>query len=823
MKTLIDLFKQFRKEDEKIAMIYRTGVRRFTFTYGDLDILSRKMAQWLATKGVSSGDRVLLWAPNSPWWAVAFWGIIARGAVVVPVDFISGKERALGIKKASGSELIIQSQYKLEKIDGDRTFFIEDLEYILSSLEPTEHFPAKDEHDIAELVFTSGTTGDPKGVILTNKNLMTNLQQIEQHIQFNGTYNFLSVLPLSHMFEQMAGFLVPLHKGCRIVYLKVLKPSALMEALKEENIYILVLVPRLLQALRNSIERKFESKNLDKIFRSLLIFSSRLPRTLKNFLFFPVQKSFGNNFKFFVSGGSSLDSELFGFWGNMGFAVLEGYGLSECSPVLTANSLEKQVPGSVGTALNGIEIKIDHDEILVKGDNVFFGYWNNEPATKAAFTADGWFKTGDLGYFDESKNLFIKGRSKDIIITGAGINVYPEEIEQELNKIEGVLESCVVGLDTGEGEEVHAVLLLKPGAENPEKIIEKMNMNLDPTQQITGFMIWPKLDFPKTPTLKIQKFKVKALLATRRIESDDSEVDLLIRLIAKTTAKDPKEIKEESVLVAGLGLTSVGRLELTSYIEQEFRLDIEDTAIKQNTRVRDLREMIQKRERYEEKDRLRMWTNALPVRIIRTIVEYCLHIPLRKFFMSTTVEGAENLKGFTGPALFISNHVSYFDLGVIVYALPIKIRSRIATAAWEEFFFESGRSFFEKLLRRFFFEYSTIFFNVFMIPQSRGFRKTLGFMGKLIDRNVNILYFPEGSRTWDGNMLPFEAGLGIVVKELKVPVVPVKLEGLLQILPRGAAFPKRGPVTVKFGVPLYFTNESPGEINKIAQNTIENL
>lgn len=823
MKNLLEVLNSFRDRGEKTAIVYRTGVRRFTFTYGELYLLSLKMSQWLAGRGVNPGDRVLLWAPNSPWWAVAYWGILARGAIVVPVDFISGKERALGIRKASESELVIQSQYKIDKITGDNAFLIEDLEHALAPLSPVERPAVGNENDLAELVFTSGTTGDPKGVMLTHKNLLANLEQVRQHIRFDHKFNFLSVLPLSHMFEQMAGFLVPLCQGAGIVYLRTLKPSAIMEALQEEDIYAFILVPRLLQALRNSIERKFESKHLGKIFHVFLILASHLTPGLRKILFFPVQKSFGRRFKFFVSGGSALDPELFDIWSKMGFVVLEGYGLSECSPVLSANSSQGQVPGSVGTLLHGVEIKIRDGEILAKGDNVFSGYWKNAAATRAVFTADGWFKTGDLGYLDENENLFIKGRSKDVIITGSGVNVYPEEIERELNKISGVIESCVIGLDSGEGDEVHAVLLLGPDAENPEKIVEKTNAKIDATQQITGFTVWSGLDFPKTPTLKIQKFKVKELVAGRKIESLVSEADLLVRLIAKATAKDPGEIKEESVLASDLGLTSVGRLELAGYIEQEFRLDLEDTAIKQNTRVSDLRLLIQKRERYEEKDHLRMWTNSSLIRTARALIEYCIHLPLREILTPTTVEGRENLSKLRGPALFISNHVSFFDAGVIIYALPPKIRRRISTAAWEEFFFDSQGGFFQKILRRIIFEYCTIFFNAFMIPQSRGFRKTLRYMGRLIDRGVSILYFPEGSRTWDGDMLPFEQGLGLVVKELKAPVVPVKIRGLEKVLPRGAAFPKRGRVKVTFGKPIYFTNESPSQINEISRKAVVGL
>ena len=314
-------------------------------------------------------------------------------------------------------------------------------------------------------------------------------------------------------------------------------------------------------------------------------------------LFFPVQRKCGRHFTLFVSGGAPLDPELFRFWNALGFIVVEGYGLSESSPVLTANTLERQKSGSVGTALPGVELKIENGEILVRGANVFPGYDRNPVATAAALDPDGWFRTGDLGELDQEGWLRIKGRRKELIVTGAGINVYPDEIERILNALPGVREACVIGLDKGAGEEVHAVLLLSGEEESGEVIIAAANRRLDALQQINSFSLWPEAEFPKTTTLKIQKFKVRQHLHDRQRQTGETSRDPLLTIIAAITKVDPAVIREESLLVASLGLTSIGRLELVSRLEQEFRLDLDDTAINDTTSVADLRHLLAQRKK----------------------------------------------------------------------------------------------------------------------------------------------------------------------------------------------------------------------------------
>lgn len=817
MKTLIDLFKLFKNRNTEVV-IYRTGIRRFRFTYRQLHNLSLQMAQYLNEQGIKSQDKVALWLPNSPWWAVCYFGIILQGAIVIPIDFAGGEKRAETIVKLSGAKLIIQSHYKFEKIEqtanlGLKTVIIEDLVFLLKSLNPIKKIIHQKPTDICEIVYTSGTTGDPKGVVLTHKNIVSNILAACSHISLLGRFNFLSVLPLSHMFEQTVGFLIPLYRGDKIIYPRVIKPSSIMEAFKEENIAAILVVPKLLSLLKNTVERELSEKGLIGLLRFTLT-----RKIIANL----IQKKFGANFQMFISGGAALGLDVFKFWKELGFRVVEGYGLTECSPIVSANTFEEQIPGSVGKPLCNVKVKLDHNELLVKGENVFPGYYKNPQDSEEAFK-DGWFRTGDYVDIDDKRNIFIKGRKKDVIVNASGINVYPDEVEAVINKITDVKDSCVVGLDKGEGEEVHAVLLLRNPNIKAEEIIRLANERLDSLTQITGFSVWKDYDFPRTTTLKIQKFKVKEKLLNKDTKTNSQlSKDILIALIANVCKKSEEEIKENSILTEDLGLTSLERLELINYLEQEYRVDLEDTIINQKTTVSDLRKLLDKRGKIKKQRGLWLWINNRFGRGIREFLDIAFHKPISHLFFDLDIYGLLNLEKIKGPVVFIANHVSYLDQPAIMYSLPAHIRYRTASATREEFFFSEKETLISGL-RKILFPYSMIGFNTFLLPQKSGFRKSLSYMGKLIDNKINILVFPEGERSRTGKLASFMQGLGLIVKELQVPVVPIRILGMEKVFPRGAIFPKKGKCGVIFGKPIEFTTEAPSEIVEKSRKAILGL
>ena len=621
----------------------------------------------------------------------------------------------------------------------------------------------------------------------------------------------------------MGGFFTPLYHGASIVYLRALKPSAIMDALSEEDIYIIMSVPRLMQLLQTTIQQELDEKRLLGFCRRLMKLASRLPVKARRLLFFAVRKRFGRNFTAFVSGGAPLVPEVFNFWSSMGFTVLEGYGLTETSPVLCVTTMERQVAGTVGPPLPGIQLKIADNEVLVRGDNIFPGYYENEQAGREAFTEDGWFRTGDLGEIGPDGRLTIKGRKKELIVTAAGVNVYPDELEAALNNCAGVKESCVIGVDRGGGEEAHAVLLLDGSGRIPAEIVAEANRSLDTLQQITGFTIWNEPEFPKTTTLKIKKFAVQEELKKGAVRGDvTAGRDRLLTMLATVTGVGVGEIREESLLVADLGLTSIDRLELVNFLEQEYRLDIDDAQIGPETRLSDLRRIVAQRDKLIRHDHFRFWTNARCFRWLRMVWDALFHGPLFRGFVTLEVRGVDNLKDLEGPVLFVANHLSYLDQPAVMFALPPKFRAKTATAAWEEFFFGKYRGI-EGLLRRLSYEYGSVLFNLFPLPQSQGFSGSLRYMGRLADAGINILIFPEGGHSRDGVLHPFQLGLGIMVKELGIPVVPIVIRGTDDVLPHEATWPKRGVVTVTFGAALRFRSEEPPEIVTKTRQAVEEI
>lgn len=827
MNGLIELFESFKTYGNRPAIIYRSGIRRTSYSYAELHTLSSKMGSFLAEAGVSPGDRVLIWGPNHPAWVFAFWGVVARGAVAVPVDFMSGPERAESIAQLSGAVFAIQSRLKSERLGGViKSFVMEELELLLKEYPPAVELHRGTGDDLCELVYTSGTTGAPKGVVLSHRNLLANVQQVAAHFpSVTADYRFLSLLPLSHMFEQTAGFLVPLYLGGSIIYLRTLKPSAIMEAFSEEDVYAMIAVPRLLQLLKGSVERELAAKGLLGVFNRLASFSANFSLEARQKIFFPIQKKFGSNFKVFVSGGAPLSQDTFRFWSSAGFRVVEGYGLSETAPVLAANKMEKQICGAVGWAVPGVYLRLVNGEVQAKGDNVFSGYFNNEAATRDAFTADGWFKTGDLGEFASDGALIIKGRAKEVIVTGAGINVYPDELEDVLLRTPGVRDGCVIGLDRGGGEDVHAVIVPDGSGRAGDEIVSEVNRQLDELHRITGFSLWPDPELPKTTTLKVQKFIVrKRLLAPiDAAAAETGSADRLRLMIAKIIGCPAADVKEESILVTDLGLTSIARLELANALEQEYRIDLDDAAIGSQTTVAELRSIITKREKSPGPKGLRLWTATEPVRRIRRIADAILHTPLFRIFVELQPEGVENITRLGTPVMFISNHVSYLDQPTVMGAIPPEISYRTATAAWAEFFFVNFSSLAGRLWKIAAFEYCSILMGVFPLPQSSGFRATLQHMGRLVDRGNSLLLFPEGERTQDSGLLPFQKGLGVMVQELGIPVVPVAMLGLEKILPRGANWPKKGVVRVVFGEPLDFSGRTTDEIVRSSEEAVRKL
>jgi len=378
-----------------------------------------------------------------------------------------------------------------------------DIDYLdeLSQNEYSFKKPLIKENDIVEILYTSGTTGLPKGAVLTHKNIVSDLKAIFDIIKVKRSDKFLSILPLSHIFEQIVEFRA-LCGGAQIVFVPALGSTIITRTLFENKITKMAAVPEFLKLVMQKIELQAKLQGKEKLLKSLFSISPYLPRTLRKILFRNVHQKFGGKLDLIVSGGAPLEVEVGKKWQALGINMLQGYGLTETSPVITVTPPSFKNITSVGKVVPGVKVKIAKDgEVLVKGPIVFKGYWKDSQKTKKAFKK-GWFCTGDMGYLNKKGFLYLQGRKKFIILTASGQNVYPGDIEFELNKERQVLDSCVVGLEKRGRIEIHAVLLGE--IRTAEKIIDRANERLATFQQIQSWSIWPFSDFPRTLTKKVK-------------------------------------------------------------------------------------------------------------------------------------------------------------------------------------------------------------------------------------------------------------------------------------------------------------------------------
>jgi long-chain acyl-CoA synthetase len=510
-RTLVEMFQRLRvTHAERPAVVFRDQADRTVWTYADLGRNADAVANLLANRGIGKDEHVLIWAPNRPWWVATLLGCIQAGVVVVPLDVNGSAEFALQVADLMQARLIVAGpdQARLLGETSLPVVSIDDLPGQASSAPTTTTRPPIEPENLVEIVYTSGTTGHPRGVMVNHRNLLANINALPAHLRGDSSYHMLSVLPLSHVFEQTVGFWYVLFNGARVVYPRSIQASTIFEALAEEKITGMLVVPQVVGLFYRAIEREVQRSGREKAWNVLHRIAPWLPFGLRRYLFRTVHRRLGGAFRFFVSGGAGLQPELGQCWENMGVAVVQGYGLTECSPVVAATSLTHRPTGAVGKPLSCCEVRVAEDgEILVRGANVTSGYWQDPSATADAFN-DGWYRTGDLGDLDRDGYLRLKGRKKNMIVLGNGMNVYPEDVEAVLMRNPIVREAVVLGVPRSDADvEVQAVFVLHEQAD-PASIVRDANRQLAAHQRIRIGTVWPEPDFPRTPTMKVKRGEV---------------------------------------------------------------------------------------------------------------------------------------------------------------------------------------------------------------------------------------------------------------------------------------------------------------------------
>ena len=791
------------------ALLFKPGFRYQRWSYDRLWKESGQVATLLQSRGLAKGDQAILWGPNSPQWVLIFFGCLRAGVVVVPLDLRSAPDYVERVVSRVSPKVAFTSRYtpKGDVTLGTPEMTFEELEGHIEGLGApglVETAP----HDLVEIMFTSGTTGDPKGVMLTHRNLTANLEGISQYITCDPSSRLLSILPLSHMYEQMGGLLTALYFGASVTYPTSRQPTVLARTMRERRVTTMLLVPQALELLMNGIEREVRRQGKEALWLKLLKVAEKTPFPLRRYLFGRVHRQFGGKLDFIVSGGAALDPDLARKWELLGVKIVQGYGATEASPVISNHSLRERRPDSTGRPLPNLEVRIsDEGEILARGDSISPGYWNAPEQTAAAFK-EGWYCTGDIGYLDEEGFLHIKGRVKDMIVLSSGQNVYPDDIQAVLNRHPSVTDSAVMGLPRGSSVEVHAALLLNDDVE-AGPIVSWANDQLAEHQKVRGHTVWPGEDFPRTHTLKVKKpllidllqgnaTQVEAAVGGSAPTGSQPGVRGLTEIIAELAKVDASEIAPEMTLGDDLGLDSLGRVELLSAVEADLGTYLEESRVGPETTVRQLEQMLDEGANNPPLTKFPDWGMDWWCRMTRGAIQRLLMFPILKLPYGLKVTGQENLRGIDGPVLFASNHSLGLDNPLIIKAVPLAWRRRLAIAGADVLWKNPV-----------FWVMNPLLGNGFPLAQEGAVRPSLENMGKILDDGWSVLIYPEGELTVGGPIKPFMNGAGMVAVEGRLSVVPIKLH--INRLGAPVRFPvlRRGSVEVRFGEPITFPPGTP--------------
>ena len=679
---------------------------------------------------------------------------------------------------------------------------------------------------IASLIFTSGTTGKPKGVMLTQKNLTSMMSQLLKVYDVSDRDGFLSILPLHHTLEFSTGFLLPFSRGAQITYLEELNGDSISDALKESRVTIIVGVPALWDLLRRRILNRFgeKSEKLEGFVKALISVNNWLrkktPINLGPFLFFPVHHGLGGKIRYLISGGSSLSAKVFDTFHGLGFHLNEGYGLTESSPVLTVTRPGKKPRiGSVGEPLPGVEIKILNPnengvgEVIARGPNIMAGYYENKEATDVTLI-DGWLHTGDLGTVDEDGNLFLVGRIKDVILGATGKNVYPDELEEEYAHHRLIKELSIVGLPDESGERV-ACLVVPDYEKDTSLSKEKVRTEIEehfreislslPLYKRIKTLEFSEKDLPRTGTRKVKRREVISILqnmlakqTAKPLElAESSEIEWLAGIVAGVCGKPVSVIHKNSTFDE-LGFDSLMYTELGAALENAGVVISSYNGLSSITNMKELAEFLHASPlpavsakhlpAAEQTDSANQEITVPP--LVASIGNAGLDLLGRILYnriMDTEIKGKANIPCHTN-FIVAPNHSSHLDMGLVRTALGDAGKNLAAVAAADYFF--------DTKYKRAFFENFT---NLIPMERQGSLHESFKLATQALHQGFNLLIFPEGTRSVTGEMAEFKFSLGYLALRAKRGILPMHLAGTYDAMPKGSSLPKKGTITASIG------------------------
>ncbi len=761
------------------------------------------------------GDRVLFFAEGGPEWIVAFLGGMLRGAVAVPLDAQSPPDFVGRVLRQVRPRLALADR----PVPNVPTIFLPDLERGVATRSPEPVAPPDlGRDDLLEIVFTSGTTAEPKGVCLNHGNVLANLEPVEDEIakhswlaRLTRPVRFLSLVPLTHVYGQLAAIFVPPVLGAEVHFPPSLKTSEIVDTIRRRRIGVLVAVPRQLELLREAVEREWKSRGVLEARGAFLSTAEALPFWRRAWVFRDVHRRFGWRFLVLATGGATLGRDTESFWRRLGYVVVQGYGMTETAALVTLVNPFKPIAGSIGEALPGTEVRVDEKgQVLVRGPSVSPGYWRDGP--ERLTDSEGWLATGDLVQQEADGSFRFQGRDKDLIVTAAGLNLYPADLEAALDRQPGVRGSAVVGVDGPQGPEPVAVLLLRAGSDAAEEV-RRANEALGPHQQMRRWLVWPEPDFPRTPaTGKVRKALLVDELRRRGSGAAASGAPppgrgALAEVIASVGGELPAD--RSASLGEGAKLDSLARVELAAALEERFQVEIDEAALTPTTTVAEVEAlMAESASGPVVPYPYPAWVQRPPVSWLRPLLRELLLLPVARLLCPVTVVGRERLRGLAPPFLIVANHVAMVDPVVLLCALPRRLR-RLAVAMDGELLRRYRRPSLattapERLGGLPAYAVLVTLLNVFSLPKKTGFRRSFAFAGESVERGYGILVFPEGVRTTNGAMSPFLPGIGLLAEGLRLPVLPAFIRGLFALKATGRRIARPGEVAVLFGDPVVY-------------------
>ena len=845
-RDLLELFETSTKRHAtRVAMRIERDGRNEQYTYADMRELATRAAGFLASEGIKPGDRVMLVSHNAPEWGMTYFGVLKTGASCIPVDPESSIDEIVNFARAGEAAGIVISTKLRDEHAGlkdkltaaglspriwifDEVFAIPDEQ---TEDERLALLPARvTAQSLASLIFTSGTTGRPKGVMLSHRNLTSMVSMLSSVFDMTTKDGVLSVLPLHHTFEFSTGFLTPLSRGAQITYLPELTGDALARAIKNGHVTGMVGVPALWELLHRRIKNKLYErsdwigKTADTMIKANAWVRDNTPFNFGPVAFYPIHEGLGGRIRYFISGGSALSETIQKDFQGLGFTILEGYGLTEASPVLTVTRPEnRMLTGSVGRPLPGVEVKISEPdasgvgEVIARGPNVMLGYFADESATREALV-ERWLYTGDLGKLDDDGNLFLVGRSKEIIVDTNGKNVYPDELEEIYANSPHLKELSIVGLPDGIGEKVACLVVADDEyditlsrAELRRKVEEhfrEVSASL-PYYKRVKVLQFTDIELPRTATRKVKRAEVitilealgsnnKANSAAQTETAADSETRWLAGIVANVTNRPQSEISLNSRL-AELGFDSLMFVELAAAIENAGG---SITAPERLNEAQDLRELASVVSRRRGASSSREGSSARPES--RRNEDEEIHVPslvsragtragdvLQRLFydrfLETHYEGRSNIPVHTN-FIVAANHSSHLDMGLTKMALAESGKDMVVLAAADYFF--------DTKYKRAVMENFT---NLVPMERTGSLRQSLRHASSFLNRGYNALIFPEGTRSLTGEIAEFKPVIGYLALHTGVGILPVYLEGTHDAMPKGSNIIKNRKVGARIG------------------------